>query len=80
MANCSKDIDMKTIGEVKQANEAELLALPDVASVGIGLDEKGSPAIVVGLARENVRTQALIPQELETYPVTVKITGQLRAQ
>ncbi|MBN1278986.1 MAG: hypothetical protein K9I59_07620 [Chlorobium sp.] len=73
-------MDMKTIGEVKQANEAELLALPDVASVGIGLDEKGSPAIVVGLARENVRTQALIPQELETYPVTVKITGQLRAQ
>ncbi|WP_449258602.1 hypothetical protein [Chlorobium limicola] len=71
---------MKTIGEVKQANEAELLALPDVASVGIGLDEKGSPAIVVGLARENVRTQALIPQELETYPVTVKITGQLGAQ
>jgi hypothetical protein len=80
MPNCSKDMNMKSISEVKRASEPELLALPDVVSVGIGLDEKENQVIVVGLARDNERTQALIPHILGNYPVIVKITGTPRAQ
>jgi hypothetical protein len=79
-ANCSNTATMKTISEVKRAHEAVLLALPDVASVGIGQDGNGRPTIVVGLARDNARTKALVPDQIEDYPVIVKTTGQIRAQ
>lgn len=80
ITNCAKATDMKTIRETKQAHEAPLLALPDVVSVGIGQDEKGEPAIVVGLARDNAETRERLPEELEGYKVIVKITGEIRAQ
>lgn len=79
-ANCSKAATMKTISEVKRTHEAALLALPDVASVGIGQDGNGRPAIVVGLARDNARTRELVPEQIEGYPVIVRITGEIRAQ
>jgi hypothetical protein len=79
-ANCTKATEMKTISEVKRAHEAMLIALPDVVSVGIGRDENGEAAIVVGLARDNERTIALVPEKIEGYPVIVKITGAIRSQ
>lgn len=79
-ANCTKATEMKTISEVKRAHEAELLALPDVASVGVGRDGKGGEAIVVGLARDNAETKARLPERLDGYPVIWKITGAIRSQ
>jgi hypothetical protein len=71
---------MKTISEVKRTYEAELLSLPDVVSVGIGQDAAGNQVIVVGLAGDNPKTKALVPESLEGYPVIVNITGKIRAQ
>lgn len=77
---CGNEMHMKSIQEIKRTHETRLLALPDVASVGIGQDEEGSPVIVVGLAAPNPQTQALIPQKLGEYPVIVRITGAPKAQ
>lgn len=79
-ANCTKATEMKTISEVKRAHEAALLALPDVASVGVGRDGKGGEAIVVSLARDNAEAKARLPGRLDGYPVIVKITGAIRSQ
>jgi len=71
---------MKSIQEIKRTHEARLLALPDVVSVGIGMNADGDEAVIVGLATPNPETQALIPEKLEEYPVLVRISGPARAQ
>lgn len=79
-SSCKDTMQMKTIEEVKRANEARLLSLPDVTSVGIGRDEKGRTAIIVGLARENAETQRHIPSRIEDFPVVVNLSGPVKIQ
>lgn len=69
-----------SIKDVKSRHEARLLSLPDVVSVGIGRDENGNPAIVVGLRRLNPVTESRLPTELEGYPVRVRIVGEIKPQ
>jgi hypothetical protein len=69
-----------SIQEVKKLHEHRLLALPGVVSVGIGLDEKGQSAIIIGLDSPNPETETKLPTELEGYLVAVRITGPLKAQ
>ena len=71
---------MKTIEEVKDAHEAELLALADVISIGIGKEKSGYPAIIVGLAGPNPQSEAKIPSMIEEYPVILRISGLPEAQ
>ena len=69
-----------TIEQVKAAHEHELLALPGVVSVGIGRDDQGRPAIVVGLDKPHPQTQAALPRALEGYAVRTEIVGTIRAR
>jgi hypothetical protein len=69
-----------TIEQVKAAHERELMARPGVVSVGIGRDEQGRPAIVVGMDKANAQTQAALPRVLEGYSVRTEIVGTLRAR
>ncbi len=78
--NCANDTNMKSIQDVKSVHETRLMELPDVVSVGIGLNESGDAAVIVGLARENPATRVLIPQRLEEYPVVVRIIGSVKAK
>lgn len=48
-------------------------------SVGIGRDEQGRDAIVVGLDGPRPETVARLPRALEGYPVIVETTGRVRA-
>jgi len=69
-----------SIQEVKKQNESRLLKLPGVVSVGIGLDQRRQPAIIVGLDAANPDTEARLPTELAGYPVVIKILGSIKAQ
>lgn len=69
-----------SIQEVKKLHEPRLLSLPGVVSVGIGLDEKGQSAIIIGLDSANPETEAKLPTELDGYSVAVRITGPIKAQ
>jgi hypothetical protein len=76
-----EDMDMpSSIQEVKRHHEANLLKLSGVVSVGIGLDQNGDQAIIVGLDAPNPKTEAQIPSPLEGYPVEVQIVGRIKAQ
>ena len=70
----------RSIQEVKARHEARLMAIPGVVSVGIGLDEKGNPAIVIGIDCESRLNELLLPEELESFPVKINVTGTVRAQ
>jgi hypothetical protein len=69
-----------TIQAVKKQNEAHFFNLPNVVSVGIGLDPDGNQAIIVGLDRPNSETETKIPASVQGYPVVVQIVGTLKAQ
>lgn len=68
-----------TIKEIKKKHESRLLQLTDVISVGIGKDDEGNPAIMVGLRRRNPQTESRIPERLEGYPVKVRRVGDIKA-
>jgi hypothetical protein len=68
------------IKEVKNKHEARLLELPDVVSVGIGLNKNGQSVIVIGLRVPNAETETQLPSMLESYPVEVQIVGTVKAQ
>jgi hypothetical protein len=75
-----KDANMPTINDVKAQHQTRLLKLPGVVSVGIGQDENGKPAIIVGLEGPNPETQSKLPVELDGYSVRVRMVGRVKAQ
>jgi hypothetical protein len=68
-----------TIREVKRRHEKDLLALPGVVSVGIGLGPDGEEEIIVGLDRPRPDIASRIPGSLEGYPVRTDVRGRMRA-
>lgn len=69
-----------SIQDVKKRHEAELLTLPDVVSVGIGLGQDGNPAILVGLKSARSETLSIGPTELEGFKVEYSTIGEVKAQ
>ena len=77
----SEDSKMSnSIKDVKTRHEERLLQFPCVVTVGIGQDENGNPAIIVGLERPDPETESQLPAWLEVYPVVVRIVGRIKAQ
>ncbi len=69
-----------SIQEVKKQYENRLLGLPGVVSVGIGLDQKGQEAIIIGLDGSNPDVETQLPDHLEGYTVVLKDVGPVKAQ
>jgi hypothetical protein len=69
-----------SIEEVKKHHETRLLNLPGVVSIGIGLNESGQPAIIIGLDGPSPETVAQLPTELDGYPIVIRIVGAIKAQ
>jgi hypothetical protein len=69
----------RDIGEVLRAHDQELLKLPNVVGVYVGLlaDEK-TPCLKVMLSRETPATERALPKSLEGYPVVAEVTGEVR--
>jgi len=62
---------------VASEDEARLLAIPGVTSVGIGFGPMGSEAVVVGVVDAGVA--AHLPPEVGGVPVVVRVTGEVDA-
>ena len=70
----------ETIQQLKARHEQQLMQLPGVVSVGIGLNEAKHPVIVVGLAEPNPETEARISEILKGYPVRVQVIGDVKVR
>jgi hypothetical protein len=68
------------IKQVKAEHEQQLLDLPGVVSIGIGLDSNGNQAIIVGLEKADSQITQKIPTELDGYAVIVRQVGTIEAQ
>jgi hypothetical protein len=78
---CRQEPDIPpSIQEVKAKHASQLLERPGVVSVGLGRDEEGNPAIIVGMEASHPQTEAQLPQSLEGYPVIIRVIGPVKAQ
>jgi hypothetical protein len=85
LAACSQETEKEkimtgSIQEVKVKYEQQIIETPGVVSMGIGKDAKGNTAIIIGIEQESEGIRAVLPKELDGYPVEVKATGPARAQ
>jgi len=79
MAQNSSASSKRDINAVLAAHDKELLAIPDVVGVYVGVLEDGRTACLkVMLARKNPETERKIPNLLEGYPVVVELTREIR--
>ncbi len=68
-----------TIQEAKKKHEASILRMKGVVSVGIGLKDDSTQAIIVGLKTRSRHLIKKIPKNIEGYPVEIRIIGTLNA-
>jgi hypothetical protein len=70
---------LRDINAVLVDHDGELLAIPGVVGVYVGLmsDEK-TPCLRVMLVRKNARLKRRIPRTLEGHPVVTEVTGEIR--
>jgi hypothetical protein len=79
MAQDNSPSPKRDINAVLAAHQKELLAIPDVTGVYVGVLEDGrTPCLKVMLVREAPETRRLIPREIEGYRVVPEVTGEIR--
>jgi uncharacterized membrane protein len=69
----------RDINAVLRTHDRELLRLPHVVGVYVGLmaDEK-TPCLKVMLSREDAATVKFLPRTLEGYRVVAEVTGEIQ--
>jgi hypothetical protein len=65
------------VGRLPASEEARLLAIPGVTSVGLGIGPPGGEAVVIGVLDAGVAAQ--LPSEIGGLPVVVNVTGEVDA-
>jgi len=69
----------RDINDVLRAHDKELLAVPGVVGVYVGVLADGKTACLkVMLARKSPETERAIPKTLEGYPVEIEVTGEIK--
>jgi len=66
------------IEEVIKERGQQILAIPNVVGIGEGLCD-GKPCIKVFVVEITPELEQKIPKELESYPVEIIETGEIRA-
>jgi hypothetical protein len=66
------------INNVLTAHERELLAIPGVVGIYVGvLDDRKSPCLKIMLARRTPESKQ-IPAQIDGFPVRLEVTGEIR--
>lgn len=68
------------IQDVKNNHEAQLMAIPGVVSVGIGLDSDKNSVIIIGIETDDNQLKSSLPKQLDGYTVITRTVGSVRKQ
>lgn len=67
------------INAVLARHDKELLAIPGVVGVYVGvLDDGKTPCLKVMLAQKSPETERAIPKSMEGFPVVIEVTGEIK--
>lgn len=64
--------------KVMDAHVNELMAIPGVAGVAVGLLDDGTPCIKVLVVKKTPEHRTRIPKEIEGVPVAIEVSGVIR--
>lgn len=79
VAQPDRSVKKRDINVVLAAHDKELLKLPNVTGVYVGLLEDGKTACLkVMLTKKSPDTEAVIPANIEGYRVVTEVTGEIR--
>src|SRR5437667_4972134 len=79
MAQTNSPSPKRDINAVLAEHDKQLMAIPNVAGVYVGLLEDGkTPCLKVMLARKSAETERVLPHSLEGYAVVTEVTGEIR--
>jgi len=70
-------VGQSAVGAVVRRHEQELLAIDGVEGVGVGQSSTGQDAVVVYAREQEVADQ--LPSEIDAFPVTPVVTGEISA-
>ena len=69
----------RDINDVLRAHDKELLAIPGVVGVYVGVLADGKTACLkVMLTQRSPEAERAIPRSLEGYPLEIEITGEIK--
>ncbi len=71
------DESFKKAGRIVEKYREKWLSDKNIVSVGLGRTKKGSPAIIILLAREDDTLVKTIPPEIDGIPVSINISGEI---
>lgn len=76
----SEEIPMPTrnISDVLKDHTDELMSIPGVVGLYEGVLENGTPCIKVMVVAHTPELQGKIPQNIESHPVVIEVTGEIR--
>jgi hypothetical protein len=63
--------------EVLRNHTPGLLAIPGVVGTGEGRED-GRPVFLVLVVRDSEELRARLPAEIEGYPVSIRVTGEVK--
>ena len=73
------DTPKRDINAVLRAHDRELLKLPNVVGVYVGLLADGkTPCLKVMMSHKTPATERVLPKSIEGYAVVVEVTGEIR--
>lgn len=79
MAQQNSATPKRDINDVLRAHDKELLAIPGVVGVYVGLLEDGKTSCLkVMLTQKSSETERAIPKTIEGYPVVIEVSGEIR--
>jgi len=67
----------RPIDEVLADHDEEILAIPGVTVIYVGVDEQGKPCLKVGVETATPEIEERIPRMIEGWPVVVEETGRI---
>jgi len=69
----------RPIEKVQEEHSSALMHIPGVVGTAVGALADGTPYIAVFVEERTPELEAQIPDQLEGYPVRVRVTGTFRA-
>jgi hypothetical protein len=79
MAQTNSPSPKRDINAVLAEHDQQLMAIPNVVGVYVGLLEDGkTPCLKVMLARKSAGTERALPRSLEGFAVVSEVTGEIR--
>jgi len=76
---CAVEPMQASIQDVKNRHVKQLMSLPGIVSVGIGLDDNKNPIIIISLEKDDSELITKLPRQLEGYSVHIQVSGKVHS-